>query len=56
MNSWLGGVLSVQLIRFISAVIAMTATLPVCNIILHYVPELIGVFSEDKLKLDSKQL
>lgn len=59
MNSWFGGVLSFQLIRFFSAVIAMAATLPVCNIILHYVPELIGVFSEEKIsfkKLDSKQL
>lgn len=53
MTSWFACILSTQLIRFISAIIAMAATLPICNIIMHYVPELIGIFSEDKLKLNS---
>lgn len=48
MTSWFGSVMSTTLIRFISAVISMAATLPVCNVIMHYVPELIGIFSKDK--------
>lgn len=51
MTSLTGDVLSVQTLRFISAAIAMTATLPVCNIIMYYVPELIGIFTKDKLSL-----
>lgn len=48
MTSWFASVMSTTLIRFISAVISMAATLPVCNVIRHYVPELIGIFSKDK--------
>ncbi len=51
MTTWFDGCLSLQLIRFFSAIIAMFATLPICAIILHYVPELIGVFSKDRLKI-----
>lgn len=51
MTSLTGDILATQVLRFISAVIAMAATLPVCNIIIHYVPELIGIFTKDKLKL-----
>jgi len=50
MTSWTEGILSVWLIRLLSAIIAMGVSLVVCNVIVHYVPELIGVFSKERLK------
>jgi len=45
----LGKVFSLGLINFISAIVAIIISHALCNVIYHYVPELIGVFSKDKL-------
>lgn len=49
------GFISEGIIKFVSAVVAMVISLMLCNVISHYVPELIGIFSKEKLVVKRKQ-